>query len=70
MPERVPFEGTKPIKSKIPASDLLAFIHFEATIVMLSAGDMIAGKALSIADFSRLRLAYDRLESAVGECCR
>lgn len=70
MPERVKFEGTKPIKSRIPASDLLAFIHFEATIVMLSAGDMTAGKALSIADFSRLRLAHDRLEGAVRECCR
>jgi len=70
MPDRVNFEGTKPIKSKIPASDLLAFIHFEATIVMLSAGDMIAGNTLSDTSFLRLRLAHERLEGAVQECCR
>ena len=70
MPERVPFEVTKPIKSRIPASDLLAFIHFESTIVLLSACALVTGKTLSTSDFSRLKLAHDRLEGAVRECCR
>lgn len=70
MPERVPFEGSKPIKSKIPASDLLAFIQFEASIVMLAAIDMLTGKNLSDADFSRLKQAHERLEGAARECCR
>lgn len=70
MPDRVPFDGTKPIKSKIPASDLLAFIHFEATIVLLAASNMVNGKPLSESSFLRLKLAYDRLEGAVRECCR
>ena len=70
MPDRIHTNGYKPVNSKIPASDLLAFIHFESTIVMLAASDFIAGKALSVADYARLRLAYDRLEGAVRECCR
>jgi len=70
MPERVPFEGSKPIKSKIPASDLLAFIKFESEIVLLSAYDVVAGKTLSTSDFSRLKLSCERLECAVRECCR
>ena len=70
MPEHIHANGSKPVNSKIPASDLLAFIHFESTIVMVAASDFIAGKALSIADYARLRLAHDRLEGSARECCR
>ena len=67
MPERIHINGSKPVNSKIQASDLLGFIHFESTIVMLAASNFIAGKTLSIADYARLRLAYKRLEGAVRE---
>ncbi len=70
MPDSVPFEGTRPIKSKIPASDLLAFIQFEATVVMIACGDILDGKPLSENSFARLQLAHERLKNAVQECCR
>jgi len=70
MPERVPFLGSKPVKTRTPASDLLEFIYFEATIITNLAGDIMRGNTLSGEQFLRLRLAYERLEGAVSECCR
>lgn len=61
---------SKPVKNRIPASDLLAFIHFEATIVLIAAFDLVSGKTPSEPDFARLLLAHERLEGAVRECCR
>jgi hypothetical protein len=70
MPERVPFLGSKPVKTRIPASDFLEFIHHEATIVTMVAGAMMRGNTLSGEQFLRLIEAYEHLEDAVRECCR
>ncbi len=61
---------SKPIKSRIPASDLLQFIASEATIIWIAAGDIVAGKRLTDADLARVQIARQRLFDAVQECVR
>lgn len=60
--------GTPKYRRRIPASDLLEFIHHETIVVRIAAGDMVDGKPLSDADLARLQLAFDRLSDAVREC--
>jgi hypothetical protein len=52
-------------KVKLFASDLLRVLHMEAQIVMVAAYDMAKGKALSEADTARLKLAFERIGSAM-----
>jgi len=68
MPEKSTY--SKPVKSRIPASDILQFIAAEATIVWIAAGDIVSGKTLSEADLARVQISHERLFDAVRECCR
>ena len=47
------------------ASDLLKVVHLEAQIVMVAAFDMAKGKKLSAKDQERLKLAWQRIDSAM-----
>lgn len=68
MPENPTY--SRPVKSRIPASDLLQFIASEATIIWIAAGDIVAGKQLSEADLARVQTSRQRLFDAVQECVR
>lgn len=50
---------------KFYAADLLRVLHLEASIVMVSAFNMQQGVKLKDADLSRLKLAYERIDSAM-----
>jgi hypothetical protein len=52
-------------KVKFFATDLLRVIHLEAQIVQIAAYNMAKGKALSAPDRERLRLAYERINTAM-----
>lgn len=52
-------------KVKFFATDLLRVIAVEAAIVQVAAFDMSRGKKLPEADLSRLRLAYERINTAM-----
>lgn len=50
---------------KFYAADLLRVLHLEASIVMVSAFNLQQGVKLKDADLSRLKLAYQRIDSAM-----
>lgn len=52
-------------KVKFFASDLLRIVALEAAIVSIAAHDMSKGKKLPDADLARLKLAYERINSAM-----
>lgn len=51
---------------RLSPSDALRALDLEIGVVMLCAEDMAAGKCLSDEDRERLRVAYRRLDSAIG----
>lgn len=64
FPPREPKYPPAP-KMKFFASDLLRVLHLEAQIVMIAAHDMSQGKKLTPADIARLKVAYERIDSAM-----
>lgn len=64
FPEREIQHG-KPERRPIPAADILRCVAFEALIVSVAAGAMLAGEPLSSVDRERLTLAVVRLQAAV-----
>ena len=50
---------------KFYAADLLRVLHLEASIVMVSAFNLQQGVKLKDADLARLKLAYQRIDSAM-----
>lgn len=55
----------KPERRPIPAADILRCVAFEALVVSVAAGAMLAGEPLSSVDRERLTLAAARLQAAV-----
>jgi hypothetical protein len=64
------FEGGKPyayqreLKKAFPASDVLRALAFEALVVCVIAADVKLKKEISEADWDRLAIAYQRIDSA------
>lgn len=52
-------------KVRFFATDLLKVLHLEAQIVMVSAFNLGHGVKLTAADLDRLKLAYERIDSAM-----
>jgi len=50
---------------KFFATDMLKVLHLEATIVMVSALNITQGVILKPADIDRLKLAYQRIDTAM-----
>jgi hypothetical protein len=63
FPEREIQHG-KPERRPIPAADILRCIAFEALVVSVAAGAMLAGEPLSSVDRERLKVAAARLQAA------
>ena len=55
----------KPVKPRVYATDALKALEFEARIVQLAAYGMSIGKKLDEQDSDRLKLAIDRIETAL-----
>jgi hypothetical protein len=60
-----PIEHGKPERRPFPAVDVLKAIAFEATITMVAAADLAAGKQPSETDRERLLIAISRIEQAL-----
>lgn len=69
FPERHDPDPTqrRPAPPRIPASDALKAIAFEAILVLVAARTMAAGEALNNRDRERLRIAVGRIEAAINE---
>lgn len=52
-------------RTKFYATDMLKVLHLEAQIVMVSAFNLGKGVKLTDADLTRLKLAYERIDSAM-----
>lgn len=55
----------KPIKPRVYATDALKALEFEARIVQLAAYEMSNGKKLAESDNNRLKLAIERIGTAL-----
>lgn len=66
FPEKTTHHG-KPDRRPFPAIDALRAISFEALIVLVCAGDILAGK-FSMSDRERLGIAIERIQSALTAC--
>lgn len=66
FPEKPTHHG-KPERRPFPAIDALRAISFEALIVLVCAGDILAGK-FSKSDRERLGIAIERIQSALTAC--
>lgn len=55
----------KPVKPRVYATDALKALEFEARIVQLAAYEMSNGKKLDEQDSDRLKLAIERIETAL-----
>lgn len=62
-----PSRHGKPERRPFPAIDALRAIGFESLIVLVCAGDMLAGK-FSKSDRERLGIAIERIQSALTAC--
>ncbi|MCL4780698.1 MAG: DNA primase [Gammaproteobacteria bacterium] len=67
FPERLPDQRYRPIRSRIPAADLLLLIADETEIVALAAAHLIEHKTLSETDWQRLVQAHQRISAAAME---
>jgi len=65
-PVLLPDGSRKPIP-KFHAHELIQLAAFEATVVSLVAGDVLAGKPQEQIDFARLRQAHETLQAIVEE---
>lgn len=67
MPPKQPVQHSyKPTQQKIYATDALKAIQLEARIVMLAAFDLAKGMKASETDLERLKVAMERINTAVG----
>ena len=64
FPDPLPGHSHHPARSRIPARDLLDIISEEITVVALVAADMLAGKSVSVEDWTRLATAAGRIYRA------
>jgi hypothetical protein len=66
-PKPITATGIKPERRPFPARDLLGLIALEATVVLIAARDMLEAGDLVLGDaeFARLALAADRIETAL-----
>lgn len=57
---------------RLPVQDVLAALDFELEVARIGLGDVEAGRPMSDADRTRMRLAMNRIENAIriarGEC--
>ena len=65
MPEKPLYQRAKPIPQRIYPSDALRVIQFEARLVALAAYELTKGKKLAESDLDRLKVAIDRINTAV-----
>ena len=64
MPEKID-DYKPPVRQRIYPSEALRIIQFEARLICLAAFDLAKGKELSSADLNRVKLAMDRINTAV-----
>lgn len=67
FPEKSESNGSKPERRPFPAIDALRTISFEVLVVLVCAGDMLAGR-FSELDRERLGIAIERIQSALSAC--
>ena len=65
MPSNPLYQRAKPIPQRIYPSDALRVIQFEARLVALAAFDLAKGNKLAESDLDRLKVAIDRINTAV-----
>ena len=65
MPEQPIYHRAKPIPQRIYPSDAIKLIQFEARIVALAAYELAKGGKLNEKDTDRLKLAVERINTAV-----
>jgi hypothetical protein len=56
------------VRRPFNASDVLSFVAFEATVVLIVVSNVVRGNAIEKADFDRLLLAAQRLGHAAEVC--
>lgn len=66
FPEKLTHHRTS-VRRSFPAIDAIRAISFESLIVLVCAGDMLAGK-FSKGDRERLGIAIERIQSALTAC--
>ena len=66
FPPRPLQDGRKLERRPFSADDALRCLDFEATLVLVAAQDVLAGKPLSGADHERLAVAVERINLAKG----
>ena len=69
MPPKQPVERiptVKPLKQTIYATDALRVIKNEAMIITMAAMDINKGRVITDAELSRIKLAMERIQTAVG----
>lgn len=66
FPPRPLHDGHKRERRPFSADDALRCLDFEATLVLVAAQDVLAGKPLSGADRDRLAVAVERINLAKG----
>lgn len=65
MPEQPIYHRAKPIAQRIYPSDAIKLIQFEARLVALAAYELTKGIKLSDKDLDRLKVAIERINTAV-----
>lgn len=66
FPPRPIQDGHKRERHPFSAGDALRCLDFEATLVLVAAQDVLAGKSLSVTDRERLAVAVERINLAKG----
>jgi hypothetical protein len=70
FPERLPDQQYRPVRSRIPAANLLQLIADETDLVAMAAAHLIEHKTLSESDWQRLVQAHQRISGAAMEMRR
>ena len=68
FPPRPLQEGCPPVRRPFSAFDALMALDFEARLIEIVAGDILAGQAPTPDDMDRVRLARERISTALGVC--
>lgn len=64
FPDKLPQDSFKPLKYRFPAADVLLMVEQELGVIAIAAGDLAEGRALSVVDAERMRIARKRIEEA------